>query len=66
MLRQQKFMSCHGRTQLAAETLDALRPVRVFVTPAVTPPAVDVRAAVLVLALEVVPALVLEAVTTLA
>ena len=48
------------------ETLAALRPVRVFVTPAVTRPAADVRAAVLVLAQEVVPALVLEAVTTLA
>ena len=66
MLRQQKFMSCHGRIQLAAETLDALRPVQVFVTPAVTPPAADVRAAVPVHALEVVPALVPEAVTTLA
>lgn len=48
------------------EILAALRPVRVFVTPAVTRPAADVRAAVLVLAQEVVPALVLEAVTTLA
>ena len=66
MLRQQKFMSCHGRIQLAAETLDALRPVRVFAIPAVTRPAADVRAAVRVLAREAVPALVLEAVTTLA
>lgn len=48
------------------ETLAALRPVRVFVTPAVTPPAADVRAAVRVLALELVPALVLEAVSILA
>ena len=48
------------------ETLAALRPVRVFVTPAVIPPAAVVRAAVRVLALEVVPALVLEAVSILA
>lgn len=66
MLRQQKFMSCRRRIQLAVETLDALRPVQVFVTPAVTRPAADVLAAVLVLAQEFVPALVLEAVSILA
>lgn len=66
MLRQQKFMSCRRRIQLAAETLDALRPVQVFVIPAVTRPAADVRAAVRVLALELVPALVLETVSILA